>query len=70
MSGTQHLTEAVAAFRAALQEYTQARVRLQWAAIQKQSRHRARDLGERDIDSVQFCDALQVHTSRLLNKGL
>ena len=63
MSGTQHLPEAVAAFRAVLQEYTQARVPPQWAATQNNLGTALRDLGERDKDSVQLCDELQAHTS-------
>jgi hypothetical protein len=57
-SGTQHLTEAVAAFRAALQERTRARVPLGWATTQNNLGNVLRDLGTRTHDTNQLCEAL------------
>jgi hypothetical protein len=57
-SGTQHLTDAVAAFRAALQERTQARVPLDWAGTQVNLGNALRILGTRTHDTNQLCEAL------------
>jgi len=57
-SGTQHLTDAVAVFRAALQERTQARVPLDWAGTQVNLGNALRILGTRTHDTNQLCEAL------------
>jgi hypothetical protein len=62
-SGTQHLTEAVAAYRAALQERTQARVPLDWAMTQNNLGNALRTLGERLRDTNVLCEALRDHIS-------
>jgi hypothetical protein len=62
-SGTQHLTEAVAAYRAALQERTEARVPLQWAKTQNNLGVGLTDLGARTHDTNELCEALVDHLS-------
>ena len=47
-SGTQRLEEAVAAFRAALEEYTRKRVPLDWAATQMNLGNALAELGARE----------------------
>jgi len=47
-SGTARLEEAVAAYRAALQEYTRERVPLQWAITQNNLGNALQALGERE----------------------
>jgi hypothetical protein len=61
--GTQHLTEAVAAYRAALQERTQSGVPLDWAATQNNLGVALRDLGQRTRDTSKLCQALGDHVS-------
>jgi hypothetical protein len=56
-----HLTEAVAAYRAALEERTRERVPLDWAMTQNNLGNALLRLGERGRDSGQLCNALQVH---------
>src|SRR5437588_579611 len=62
-SGTQHLTEAVAALRAALQERTQARVPLDWAVTQNNLGNALRALSERMHDTNPLCEALRDNVS-------
>src|ERR1700722_6778812 len=61
--GTQHLSEAVVAYRAALQEYTQARVPLDWAQTQNNLGLALRDLGKRTNDTNELCEALSDRVS-------
>jgi hypothetical protein len=60
---TQHLTDAVAAYRAALQEFTQARVPLDWAMTQNNLGNALDDLGTRTHDTNELCQALGKHVS-------
>src|SRR5262249_19720384 len=60
-SGTQHLTEAVAAFRAALLERTRERVPLDWAATLMNLGSALTNLAERTHDTKVLCEALRNH---------
>jgi hypothetical protein len=62
-SGTQHLTEAVAAYRAALEEYTQARAPHDRAMTEGNLGTALLRLGRRTRNANELCQALQAHTS-------
>ena len=62
-SGTQHLTEAVAAYRAALLEFTQARAPRNWAMTQSNLANALAALGKRTRDTSELCQALGDHVS-------
>jgi hypothetical protein len=62
-SGTQHLTDAVTAYRAALEERTRARVPPEWAATQNNLGNALRDLGTRMNNLNDLCHALGDHVS-------
>jgi hypothetical protein len=57
-SGTQHLTEAVAAYRAALEERTRALVPLEWASTQNNLGNALTDLGERESGTQHLTEAV------------
>ncbi len=57
-SGTARLEEAVAACRAALEEYTRERVPLQWAATQNNLGNALRILGERESGTARLAEAV------------
>jgi tetratricopeptide (TPR) repeat protein len=60
-SGTQRLEEAVAAFRAALQEYTRERVPLDWARTQMNLGNALAGLGEREIGTEKLEQAVEAY---------
>jgi tetratricopeptide (TPR) repeat protein len=69
-SGTARLEEAVAAYRAALEEYTRDRVPLHWAATQNNLGNALSSLGERESGTARleeavaaFRAALEEHTA-------
>ena len=57
-SGTARLEEAVAAYRAALQETTRERVPLQWAVTQNNLGNALRALGERESGTAHLEEAV------------
>ncbi len=64
-SGTARLEEAVAAFRAALQEYTRERVPLQWAMTQTNLGNALRTLGERESGPARLEEAVAAYREAL-----
>jgi tetratricopeptide (TPR) repeat protein len=64
-SGTALLEEAVAAFRAALVEYTRARAPLQWAATQNNLGNALTALGERESGLVRLEEAVAAYRAAL-----
>ncbi len=64
-SGTARLEEAVAAFRAALQEFTRARVPLQWAMTQNNLGTALRTLGERESGTARLEEAVAAFRAAL-----
>ncbi|QLH41082.1 MAG: tetratricopeptide repeat protein [Defluviicoccus sp.] len=64
-SGTARLEDAVAAYRAALQEYTRERVPLQWAATQNNLGIALATLGERESDTARLEDAVAAYRAAL-----
>jgi hypothetical protein len=59
-SGTARLEEAVAAFRAALEEWTRERVPLNWAMTQNNLGNALRTLGEREGGTARLGEAAAV----------
>ena len=59
--GTQHLTESLTAFRAALEEYTRERMPLYWAGTQNNLGDALAELGTRAHQANELCQALQAH---------
>ena len=57
-SGTARLEEAVAAYRAALEEYTRERVPLDWAAVQNNLGNAVTRLGERESGTARLEEAV------------
>ena len=64
-SGTGKLTEAVAAYRAALEEYTRERVPLQWAATQINLGNALAMLGERESGTGKLTEAVAAYRAAL-----
>ena len=64
-AGTARLEEAVAAYRAALQEYTQARVPLDWAMTQNNLGAALMSLGEREAGTARLEDAVAAYCAAL-----
>jgi tetratricopeptide (TPR) repeat protein len=65
LSGTSLLEEAVAAFRAALEERTRARVPLDWAATQNNLGNVLRILGERERGTEKLKQAVEAYRAAL-----
>ena len=64
-SGTERLEEAVAAYRAALEERTRERVPLGWAATQNNLGNTLRTLGEREGDKARIEEAVAAYRGAL-----
>ncbi|WP_157272412.1 tetratricopeptide repeat protein, partial [Azohydromonas aeria] len=64
-SGTARLEEAVQAYRAALQEYTQERVPLAWAMTQHNLGAALTRLGERESGTARLEEAVQAYRAAL-----
>ena len=64
-SGTARLEEAVAAYRAALEERTRERVPLDWADDPEQPGHRALDAGERESGTARLEEAVAAYRAAL-----
>ena len=64
-SGTARLEEAVAAYRAALQEWTRERVPLDWAATQNNLGNALRALGERESGTARLEEAVAAYRAAL-----
>ena len=64
-SGTARLEEAVAAYRAALEEWTRERVPLDWADDPEQSRLCAWTLGERESGTARLEEAVAAYREAL-----
>jgi tetratricopeptide (TPR) repeat protein len=64
-SGTAHLTEAVAAYRAALEEQTRDRVPLAWAAMQNNLGTTLTTLGDRESGTTQLTEAVAAYRAAL-----
>ena len=64
-SGTAQLTEAVAAYRAALEEYTRERVPLDWATTQNNLGLALETLGERESGTAQLDQAVAAYHAAL-----
>ena len=64
-SGTARLEEAVAAYRAALEEYTRDRVPLAWAGTQNNVGNALRTLGERESGTARLEEAVASYRAAL-----
>jgi len=64
-SGTVRLEAAVAAHRAALEEFTQGNMRLEYAMTQMNLGNALRNLGEREIGTVRLEEAVAVYRAAL-----
>ncbi len=64
-SGTARLEEAVAAYRAALEEWTRERVPLDWAATQNNLGNALRTLGERESGTARLDEAVAAYRAAL-----
>ena len=64
-SGTARLEEAVAAYRAALQERTRERVPLDWAATQNNLGNALSTLGERQSSTARLEEAVAAYRAAL-----
>jgi len=64
-SGTGKLTEAVAAFRAALEEMTRERVPLDWATTQMNLGDALSTLGERESGTARLEEAVAAYRAAL-----
>ena len=64
-SGTARLEEAVAADRAALEEYTRERVPLQWAATEMNLGNALTTLGERESGTARLEEAVAAYRAAL-----
>ena len=64
-SGTARLEEAVAAYRAALEERTRERVPLDWAATQNNLGTALRTLGERESGTARLEEAVAAYRAAL-----
>ncbi|MGF1641189.1 MAG: tetratricopeptide repeat protein, partial [Rhodospirillales bacterium] len=64
-SGTGRLEEAVAAFRAALEERTRERVPLQWAATQNNLGNALARLGRRESGTARLEEAVAAYRAAL-----
>jgi exonuclease VII small subunit len=64
-SGTARLDEAVAAFREALQEWTRARVPLDWAGTQMNLGNALKVLGERESGTARLEEAVSAYREAL-----
>ncbi len=64
-SGTARLEEAVAAYRAALEERTRERVPLDWAATQNNLGNALRTLGERESGTARLEEAVAAYRAAL-----
>ena len=64
-SGTARLEEAVAAYRAALEERTRERVPLEWAMTQNNLGNALRALGERESGTARLEEAVAAYRAAL-----
>ena len=64
-SGTARLEEAVAAYRAALEERTRARVPLDWAMTQNNLGNALKVLGERESGTARLEEAVAAYRAAL-----
>ncbi len=64
-SGTARLEEAVAAYRAALEEWTRERVPLDWATTQMNLGNALRTLGERESGTARLEEAVAAYRAAL-----
>jgi tetratricopeptide (TPR) repeat protein len=64
-SGTARLEQAVAAFRAALEEYARERVKLNWAATQNNLGNALQTLGERESGTARLEQAVAAYRAAL-----
>ena len=64
-SGTARLEEAVAAYRAALEERTRERVPLQWATTQNNLGNALATLGERESGTARLEEAVAAYRAAL-----
>ena len=64
-SGTARLEEAVAAYRAALEERTRARVPLEWAMTQLNLGNALQTLGERESGTARLEEAVAAYRAAL-----
>jgi tetratricopeptide (TPR) repeat protein len=64
-SGTARLTEAVEAYRAALEEMTRERVPLQWATTQNNLGNALQTLGERESGTARLAEAVEAYRAAL-----
>ena len=64
-SGTARLEEAVAAYRAALEELTRERVPLDWATTQNNLGDALRTLGERESGTARLEEAVAAYRAAL-----
>jgi tetratricopeptide (TPR) repeat protein len=64
-AGTARLEEAVAAYRAALEEYTRERVPLDWAMTQNNLGNALRALGEREAGTARLEEAVMAYRAAL-----
>ncbi len=64
-SGTARLEEALAAFRAALEEWTRERVPLDWAATQNNLGNALERLGERESGTARLDEAVAAYSAAL-----
>ena len=64
-SGTDRLEQAVAAYRKALEEYTQQRVPLQWAMTQNNLGNALQELGERESGTARLEQAVVAYRKAL-----
>ena len=64
-SGTARLEEAVAAYRAALEEWTRERVPLEWATTQNNLGNALRTLGERESGTARLEEAVAAYRAAL-----
>src|SRR5262249_55644354 len=64
-NGTERLREAIAAYYAALEEYTRERVPLKWAKTQDALGNALRTHGERENGTAQLKEAVNAYDSAL-----
>jgi tetratricopeptide (TPR) repeat protein len=64
-TGTAHLTEAVAAYRAALEEYTRDQVPLDWATTQDHLGNALWTLGRRESGTTHLTEAVAAYRGAL-----
>ena len=64
-AGTEHLEQAVGAYRVALEEYTRERVPLHWAAAQSNLGNALQTLGERETGTERLAQAVEAYRAAL-----